>query len=107
MTDENPVVITAYTDQQAVADGVLVPFPGPGGANRVTRAVFDHFTRPMGSDEAPYLVTDVSRLTEAIEALLARDADEDGWRTGAFDGKTLWLVPNEVGGATLMFPDDY
>jgi len=29
----------------------------------------------------------------------------DGWRD--YQGKRLWLIPNEVGGLTLMFQEDY
>jgi hypothetical protein len=41
-------VISSYTDREAVEDGFLVALTGPGGINRVTRAVFDHFTQSMG-----------------------------------------------------------
>ena len=41
-------VISSYTDCEAVEDGFLVALTGPGGINRVTRAVFDHFTQSMG-----------------------------------------------------------
>lgn len=36
-------------------------------------------------------------------------SDADSWRVGTHEGKgkDLWLVPNEVGGLTLMFPEDY
>ena len=33
--------------------------------------------------------------------------EDDGWRVGEYDGKKLWLIPNENGGLTLMFPSDY
>ena len=94
-------VIYAYTDQQAVEDGVLVWFRGEGGVNRITRAVFDYFTERL-SDK--YI--DTSGLRKAINTMLKIEPD-DGWRTGTYRGKKLWLVPNEVGGLTLMFPDDY
>lgn len=32
--------------------------------------------------------------------------DEDSWRTGRVEGRKLWIVPNEVGGLTLMFPGE-
>jgi hypothetical protein len=99
--------IVAYTDKQAVEDGVLVSVSGEGRVNRVTRAVFDYFTKPLGSSPATGLVTDITRLQEAIRALLNVEPDEDAWRTGSFEGKELWLVPNEVGGLTLLLPDDY
>jgi len=52
-------------------------------------------------------VTDVGRLMRAIESMLKLEADGGGWRTGSYDGKMLWLTPNEVGGLTLMFPEDW
>jgi hypothetical protein len=107
MHEQEPFAIVEYSDKQAFEDGVLVSVPGEGKVNRVTRAVFDHFTRPMGSSPATGEVTDITPLQDAIRALLKIEPDEDAWRTGAFEGKELWLVPNEVGGLTLLFPDDY
>ena len=100
-------IIVAYTDKQALEDGVLVSVPGEGRVNRVTRAVFDHFAKPMGSSLATGQVTDITRLQEAIRALLKVEPEEDAWRTGTYEGKELWLIPNEVAGRTLLFPDDY
>lgn len=102
-----PFVIVEYSDKQALEDGVLVSVPGEGRVNRVTRAVFDHFTEPIGSSPATGPVTDITRLQDAIRALLKVEPDQDAWRTGTYEGKELWLIPNEVGGFTLLFPDDY
>ena len=104
---DQPDVIVEYTDKQALEDGVLVSFPGEGKVNRVTRAVFDYFAKPMGSAPETGQVTDITRLQGAIHALLKVVPDADAWRTGSYEGKELWLVPNEVGGFTLLFPDDY
>ena len=104
---QNDPIILSYTDREALADGVLVAFPGEGGVNRVTRAVFDHFTEPMGSSPVTGPVIDIGPLQDAIRAMLKLEPDADGWRVGTWQGKTLWLLPNEVGGLTLMFPDDY
>jgi hypothetical protein len=103
----DPNVIVEYSDKQALEDGVLVSVPGDGKVNRVTRAVFDHFTSSLGSTPRTGVVTDITRLQEAIRAMLKIEPDKDGWRTGVHQGKELWLVPNEVGGLTLLFPDDY
>jgi hypothetical protein len=46
-------------------------------------------------------------LTAAIRAVHGVKPDEDCWRQSTYEGKELWLVPNEVRGLTLMFPDDY
>src|SRR5712691_8014894 len=81
-------VISVYSDRQALEDGFLVVVSGPGGVNRVTRAVFDHFTESMTGTE------NLGLLTEAIRAMLAIDPN-DGWRTGDYQGKRLWLIPNE------------
>src|SRR5213594_3659254 len=98
--------ISTYTDQQALADGVLVAVPGEGGVNRVTRAVFDHFADAMGSSPVTGPVTNIGPLLDAIRAMLQVEPD-DGWRVGTYAGKKLWLIPNETGGLTLMFPEDY
>jgi hypothetical protein len=47
--DDNWPVISEYRDDH----GVLVSVPGEGKVNRVTRAVFDHFTKPMRGSSAP------------------------------------------------------
>jgi hypothetical protein len=104
---QEPFVIVEYSDKQALEDGVLVSVPGEGGVNRVTRAVFDHFTQTLGSSPETGEVSDITRLLDAIQAMLKVEADKDAWRTGIYEEKKLWLVPNEVGGLTLMFPDYY
>jgi hypothetical protein len=90
-------VISSYTDREAVEDGFLAAIAGPGGVNRVTRAVFDHFTEVMGAG-----VTNITPLRDAIRHMLTLEID-DGWRTGNYQGKALWLIPNEVGGFTSCF----
>ena len=104
---KDPHVIYEYTDWAAVQDGVLVPFAGPQKVNRITRAVFDHFTENMGQSPSTGPVIDTTTLVAVINTLLKRKLDESGWRTGTFQDKELWLVPNEVNGLTLMFPSDY
>ncbi len=91
-------VIDSYTDRDALEDGFLAAIDGPGGVNRVTRAVFDHFAQEMGPG-----VTNITPLMDAIRYMLTVEVD----RTGHFQGKALWRLPNEVGGYTLMFPEDY
>ena len=51
-------------------------------------------------------VMDISPLLNAIRAMLEIPPD-DGWRVGTYANKKLWLIPNEVRGLTLMFPEDY
>ena len=93
-----------FSQGRGIGVGGLVAVPGDGGVSRVTRAVFDHFVEPMGDPR--FAVMDITPLMEAIRAMLKIEPD-DGWRTGTYRGKNLWLIPNEVGGLTLMFPEDY
>ena len=86
--------------------GLEVFIPGDGSVNRVTRAVFDHFTESLGTSPITGPVTNIGPLMDAIRAMLAIEPD-DGWRVGEYQGRDLWLIPNEVGGLTLMFPEDY
>jgi hypothetical protein len=106
-TQEPEEIIFEYTDAQALEDGVLVEV-SCGAVNRVTRAVFDHFARPMGIVPASGLMQfDFTPVTAAIRTVLGVTPDEDGWRKSTYEGKELWLVPNEVRGLTLMFPEDW
>src|SRR5580704_2693822 len=100
-------VIAEYNDQQALDDGILVSVPGEGKVNRVTRAVFDHFAKPIAGSPVLGEVTDITPLQDAIRAMLKIEPDEDGMRTGTYQGQKLWILPNEVEGFTLLFPEDY
>jgi hypothetical protein len=106
MADESENIIYEYTDAQALDDGVLVAV-SCGGVNRVTYAVFVHYARPMENLPGGEERFDLTPLTATIRAVLGVTPDEDGWRKSTYEGKELWLVPNEVRGLTLMFPDDY
>ena len=106
MEQEFDNVLVAYTDAEALADGVLVQVDA-APVNRVTRSVFDRFTTPLGTSQVTGPVTDIGPLLGAIRWMLAIQADKDGWRTGTYEGTNLWLIPNEVHGLTLMFPEDY
>ena len=104
--NQRPKVIYAYPDGQAVDDGFLVDIIRRGPLNRVSRAVFDTFSEPMG--ETPLgTVMDMTRLMGVIDTMLKVEPDSEGWRTATVEGKELWMVPNEVDGLTLLFPDDW
>jgi len=106
MAEESEKIIIEYTDAQAIEDGVLVEV-SCGPVNRVTNAVFIHYARPIEKLPEGEERFDIAPLTATIQAVLAETPDEDGWRKCTYEGKELWLVPNEVRGLTLMFPDDY
>jgi hypothetical protein len=97
--------IYAYYDKDAVEDGLLVPVSGDAGVNRVTRAVFEKYAVRIADSGAT--VFNIAPLMEIIRIMLNVEADRDGWRTATVDSRDLWLIPNEVDGLTLMFPDDY
>jgi hypothetical protein len=106
MAEETEEIISRYTDAQALEDGVLVEV-SCGAVNRVTCAVFYHFARPMENSPDGLEAFETAPLTAVIRAVHGVTPDEDGWRQSTYEGKELWLVPNEVHGLTLMFPDDY
>ena len=106
MEEEPEKIIYEYTDAQAIEDGVLVEV-SCGAVNRVTCAVFDHFARRLENSPVGLEAFDMTPLTATIRAVLGVMPDEDGWRKSIYEGKEYWLVPNEVQGLTLMFPDDY
>lgn len=123
-------VIHTYGDAQALEDGELVDLsakvrrigdlgriPGVRYDNaRCTRSIFATFaelarkrpdTKPDDVDE-----TAVNASAILWHAVARRIPDEDGWRkTRAIDGTEdlgeVWLIPNELEGLTLMFPNDY
>ena len=97
--------ISTYSDSKALQDGVLVEIPGDGGVNRATRAVFDEFVKSIGDPR--HGVLNITPLMDVIRTMLKIEPDGDGWRTVTYQEKELWLIPNEVGGLTLMFPEDY
>jgi len=95
--------ISTYSDSQALEDGVLVEIPGEGGVNRATRAVFDEFVHPIGNPRLGVL--NITPLMDVVRSMLKIEPDADGWRTVTYQGKELWLIPNEIGGLTLMFTE--
>ena len=113
-------IVSVYTDEQAVEDGVLVRSEGvlPCPFNRVTRAVWDEFTQPMKSKGSVIVMTNTTKLSQLGEAVNRKyKAGEltEGWVVLEFEGHKIWAMPNEttyskiapVPGWTIMFPDDY
>lgn len=117
-------LVFSYTDEQAVADGVLVVVRGaaPYPINRATRAVWDAFTQPMGRlpgalGSSP--VTDTTRFSRLADEVGRRIKDGDlqeGWVIMEHEGHRIWAMPNgttfgrppyDAEGWTIMFPEDY
>src|SRR6266852_4182091 len=97
MAEESENIIFEYTDAQAIEDGVLVEV-SCGAVNRVTSAVFYHFARRMENLPEGEVRFDIAPLTATIRAVLGVRPDEDGWRKSTYEGKELWLIPNELQG---------
>ena len=118
--------ISAYTSRQAVDDGQLVEASRETHPNvLLTRAVFDRIVEREGWTWVP--ATDgTSRLSctpleyrQRVVPLLmdaamivtgCRDPEEYLWTKGLegnLTGKSLWIARNDLGGFTIMFPEDY
>ena len=101
-------VIYAYTDSNALEDGVLADVSAlglrtPKGApvNRITASI----VVMIGIDASPGpKKPDLPKLRAMVTSC---GRESKGWFVGEYDGTKLWLVDNEVGGYTLMLPEDY
>jgi len=120
---EQGEIIFAYTDEDALSDGVLMEISSLGLSfeskpiNRITAALFwrerpkyplnekdlDDLLANCGDDEEP-INFDMGAFGEAITAKLAQVTGSDYLRTLP---EGIWLVENETGGWTLMLPSDY
>ena len=119
---ENPAedlfgeVVSSYTDAQALEDGVLVELHMPARfqgfpINRMTRRLFDDL-EPFVEAEASLFDGDLSRALASILAAKCAFSQGDPGNTGEIGDictipPRLWLVRNEVGGWTAMYPEDY
>lgn len=117
-------VISEYGDQQALEDGVLIDISGRldpqsdrtvSGA-RATVGIFSTFcelARRRGDIKPEDVDATAATACQLLyRAIMRRPADADGWRKteARQDGESIgevWLIPNEVGGRTLMLPSDY
>lgn len=114
-------VISVYTDDMAVDDGVLIDLEALGVkaehggllVNRMTSHLF-HQLRNMAVGmhntlEEPLLVAELE-ATLKTKMIFAHDSDGDGVIITLPSGSEtdpIWLVRNEVGGYTAMFASDY
>jgi hypothetical protein len=121
---EGAEVISTYTDAQAVEDGFLVAV---GNGNRVTAAAWawlEEVAQEYGGGSPPanwpvslllwfggnVALALAVGLIEVNAAAARRIYEENiggGIWNGEYLGKTVWLIPNELDGLTLMFPEDY
>ncbi|MBI4446880.1 MAG: hypothetical protein HY645_13365 [Acidobacteria bacterium] len=114
-------VIYEYTDEQAVADGVLIPFivNEKDTHHRITSNAYHELTEHYEQqgyeyDDARYLGFFLHELLPLAPAAV-REYQAGGILKTDYDfrvvkreqGEILWYLPNEIGGVTMMKPEDY
>jgi hypothetical protein len=109
-------VISSYTDGEALEDGLLAELWSPARfrglpINRMTGHLFDDLT-PSVEAEATLFNGDFYRALASILRTKCSLASGDPGNTGQIGDiylipPKLWLVRNEVGGWTAMYPEDY
>lgn len=115
--------ISVYTDSNAIDDGILIPFRTRRGdtGHRITSNAFHSLNehhRPAYPtyEDGDFLRFYFCELLALIPAALACDrrgsylTTNFDFRVQEYSGGTsdqLWYVPNEIGGITMMRPDDY
>lgn len=98
-------VIFSYTDSQAVEDDVLVDVSRltKDRVNRITASVYGFLG---GDDKADDFAAKYRDLEDAAQKALARSKDNE-LTEFHYKGQRFWFMDNEVGGKTIMFPEDY
>ena len=105
-------VVSRYTDKQAVDDGVLVAV---SAKDRVTRNAWSYLggqlERTDDDSSGDAIAGDLALRYFREFGLEAIRVYEHNIGGGIFSfdvlGRKMWIIPNELGGLTLMFPEDY
>ena len=105
MSDKDPNVVFTYTTQQAIADGVFFePYPQRWPALLITSAVNSicstQENRSFDESLIPLLIDCVMKVrsTKKRDWPLVLEHTVVG---------TAWIMPNDIGGITVMLPSDY
>jgi hypothetical protein len=109
-------VISSYTDAEGLEDGFLAELWSPAlfqglPINRMTGHLFEDLT-PFVEAEVALFNGDFYRTLASILRTKCSLASGDPGNTGEIGDiyripPKLWLVRNEVGGWTAMYPEDY
>lgn len=114
--------IYTYTDEQAVDDGYLVKQNINGKditGHRITRSAYEELKAHYASqyleyDDAQFISFFSNEAFVLASYAVKKWADggilktDFNFRVGEYDhSKILWYVPNELGGVTVMKPEDY
>lgn len=118
-------VVYSYPDSQAIEDGVLIPFVANNRdtRHRMTNNAFHELKQHYKERRAynDYADTDFYRfffnefivlVPYAVReyqrgGILETDFDFKVGRFSVTKSDRLWYLPNEVGGVTMMKPEDY
>ncbi|MCI0488326.1 MAG: hypothetical protein L0229_17185 [Blastocatellia bacterium] len=99
-------VISVYTDAQGLEDGVLVDISQLGV--RFKGMVINRMTQTLWADFESFFKTDEGMNLEALADTLRTKCSMATNPGGIWVlPPKLWLIENEVGGWTLMHPEDY
>ena len=105
-------IVSVYTDAQAVSDGVLVDISSWGlrfrgrPVNRMTRTVWSELEPFVQVEVDAGRYADVAAALRHMVSTKLRFADEQGGDIVKVP-PSYWLMENELGGWTLMRPEDY
>jgi len=98
--------ISVYTDAQALADGVLVGVSSLGVGFK--GMPINRITQHLWADFEPLYTNEGGLNRETVADALRTKCEMATNRGGIWTlPPNLWLIENEVGGWTLMYPSDY
>jgi len=112
-------VVFRYTDEQAIEDGVLIPFIAGGRdtGHRITGNLYHdlkaHY-KEYNYDDPEYLKFFLNELLPLVPYAI-KEWDQKNMLQSNYDfkvgeqgdGEKIWYVPNEKHGVTMMHPEDY
>ena len=100
-------IISEYTDQQAVEDGVLHhPYPKRWPWLLITQTVFAACCDVDGRTFDQCLVPLLMDCIMAVQGAMKTKKEPPIVLEGTIAG-TVWIMPNGSGGMTVMTPEDY
>jgi len=98
-------IIHSYTSEQAMEDGVLVhPYPKRWPNLLITQSVHADCMNQKGRTYDQCLAP---LLQDCILAVRANRKKEPPIVLDHTVAGTVWIMPNELGGMTVMKPEDY
>ena len=101
------MIINIYTDEQAIEDGYLIPFPHHKGWC-CTRSVWESLPEKDDEGKMKHLGAIVLDASHVAARVFNADPDENLICSGRYvEESGYWLGRNSLGGVTIMKPEDY